>query len=790
MKYNPTDGRIELSADELVWFARRRIAITYHDEAEERDIAEVDSATRRQLTGEEAPVTLVHECAFGETRFTVTAQADRIDDRHLTLIRRVAGRAWMPGADAVKQARGEFFCAAYILAETMGKDVTGEILYLGEDEVLPHRTEEHPTREELARFFEKLLSSAAAHAAPEIDRVTRRLPAIARAKFPYGEMREGQRELMETVYATVRRRGRLYACAPTGIGKTIATLYPALRALGEGGCEKIFYLTPKNTAGLAAAETLRQLHASGVPVRGMILAAKQTICPRNLACRHREKCGLSPTAFEREDRAARDLLARDTAVVTPDEITEVALLYKVCPYELSLRYSQYCDVVICDYNYLFDPRVALKRYFLRGGNYTFLVDEAHNLVERARSTWTKRMGIATVDRLLVTAEAFPALKNTVLAFRRTLERLVTDATASELREQADGTVQGFYASRELPEDYYGALGALVYACEDILCSPEGRCASEKLRTIYYEMRDLLDRLGDYDDHFTTFLIRDGEDMRIETICLDPAGVINDRLLRGDSAVLFSATLSPLDYYREVLGGRRGDRVLEVASPFDQEHLCVGVMDKISTRYLEREDTVRAVVRAILTCVKAKPGNYMVFCPSYHYMMRLYEAVHAAVPKLSLLVQKQEMTREEREAFLKAFDADAKSALVGFCVTGGIYSEGVDLVGKRLIGAVIVGVGLPGLSDEREAIRAYFDEKAGEGRAYAYVWPGMNRVLQAAGRVIRTEDDRGVILLIDDRFASPEYRTLIPAHWRGLRYVGDQQSLAKLLERFWHGEKGL
>ncbi len=788
MKYDRNGEKLVMTAQELVWYARRRAAITYHDTAEERDITGVDPATRRYLVGAEGAETLTYDCDHDGVSFSILCEIDLIDRQRLTLIRRTRGRADTLTEDARRQARGEFYCAAYMMMQITGECVGGEILFIGEDDGMPRHIEMSPTRGDLERFFRKLISAAAVHAAPEIDRVTRRLPAIAHAKFPYGEMREGQRELIETVYTKIRRRGRLYACAPTGIGKTIATLYPALRALGEGYCEKIFYLTPKNTAGIAAADALTHLAESGIPVRGVMLTAKETICPRGMMCRRRESCGLSPVAAEREDMAARELLGREKAAVTASDILEVANSYRVCPYELSLRYSQYCDVVICDYNYLFDPRIALKRYFVYGGNYAFLVDEAHNLVERARDTWTKTLSVQDMEKLAVAAKDAPAVRSAALAARKLIARLVCEETRSEEREDPDGVIHGFSSREELSSEYYEGMCQLVYILEDTLMGGASREVADRLRPLYFALREILDRLGDYDEHFITFYIRDGEHMSIRTVCLDPAGVVDARLSRGGSAVLFSATLSPLEYYKEVLGGRRTDAALEVPSPFDPANLCVAVMDKISTRYLEREDTVKTVVRAILTCVKAKPGNYMVFCPSYHYMMRLYDAVHAAVPRLPLLVQKKDMTRAERADFLAAFDADAKSALVGFCVTGGIYSEGVDLVGKRLIGAIVVGVGLPSPTDEREAIRVYFDEKTEAGRAFAYVYPGMNRVLQAAGRVIRTEHDRGVILLIDDRFASPEYRPLIPTHWQGLRYVGDHASLAKLLDAFWHNEK--
>ena len=248
-------------------------------------------------------------------------------------------------------------------------------------------------------------------------------------------------------------------------------------------------------------------------------------------------------------------------------------------------------------------------------------------------------------------------------------------------------------------------------------------------------------------------------------------------------------MTPTAYYRNVLGGRATDDELDLPSPFDPSQFSVAVLDRIGTRYSEREDTLKAVARAVLTTVKAKPGNYLVFCPSFAYLDRLSDEVGRIAPGLESVKQSRRMDRRERQAFLDRFSEDNRRALVGFTVTGGIYGEGIDLVGRRLIGAVVVGVGLPQPTPENEAIREYYDDTLEAGREYAYVYPGMNRVLQAAGRVIRTESDRGVVVLIDDRFSEPVYRRLMPNHWRGLKYVGDLPSLSHLLGRFWGRRDG-
>lgn len=786
MHYDKERKTLCFSGAELVDFARRRTTPTYRDETEEEESAEGRAVWRRQLIGQRDGIPLTGEFTREGQTFSVTMTVDDLTGGCVTLIYPMAGNPKSPDPETMRRARGMGFLAAYLAERNCGGSFSLKIYFVSSLTPFPEVYEEEPQHGAPARFFERLCDRAVVHAAPLIDRQVRRLPTLVSCRFPYPAVREGQRELMETVYTALAHGRRLYACAPTGIGKTVSVLYPAIRALGEGKVEKVFYLTPKNTASLAAAETLNALQKAGAEVRGVCLSAKDSICPEGRVCRKREPCRLSPSAPTREDQATRFLLEQNAAVVTREMLLDAGRQFRVCPYELGLRYSLYCDVIICDYNYLFDPRVALKRYFTEGGNYAFLIDEAHNLAERVRENYATHLSLAYLARLEKLTVGAEHLSREVKRFADSYREMMTRLLRGEVREEKAGEKTAFLALHELPDGYLTEVFGLAYALFDAL----PRLPDEKrlaLTTEAYQLKNMAEKLAHYDERFIAFLRYRAGDFYLDTLCLDPAAVIDERLSLGRSAVLFSATLSPLPYYREILGGRRNDLSLEVSSPFDEKHLAVCVMDKISTRYLEREDTVREVVRAILTTVKAKPGNYMVFCPSYHYLIRLHEALHKAVPALETLCQSQNMSQAERERFLARFDAASKTALVGFCVMGGIYSEGIDLVGKRLIGAVVVGVGLPQLSDEREAIRAYFDEKNEEGRGFAYVYPGMNRVLQAAGRVIRTESDRGVVLLIDDRFASPEYRHLIPPHWHGLRYVGSSRDLSHLLDEFWHGE---
>ena len=476
------------------------------------------------------------------------------------------------------------------------------------------------------------------------------------------------------------------------------------------------------------------------------------------------------------------------------EIRQVADEFTVCPYELSLTYAEISDVVICDFNYLFDPVVYIKRFFTKGGKYAFLVDEAHNLHERAREMYSAELALSelyapSTEPIL---GAFSATKKLSLAAGAVFSETLIAYLKDELRRDKDGHFIGAATVSEIPGRIYSLFDEIIKVTEEEIRinqrseDEESEARLSYLRSFYYKIKKYADVMARFDSSYKMFLFYEDGEIRTKLFCLDTAPAIRERLNKGHGALMFSATLSPLDYYRSVLGGDRSDEILEVNSPFDPSQLSVCIMDRISTRFSERADTLSAVCRAVAATVSAKRGNYMVFSPSFAYSEALAAAFQAKYPKIKVISQKKDMTAKEKSAFLDEFKKEDGSYLIAFCVMGGIYSEGVDLAGDSLIGAVIVGIGMPALSYEREAIAAYYEEKYEEGKQYAYIYPGMNRVFQAAGRVIRREDDRGVIVLIDDRFDDPIYKKSLPKLWEGVKFIGDAKTLREELDKFWRG----
>lgn len=642
---------------------------------------------------------------------------------------------------------------------------------------------EAPDAQSLETFFARLLTALAADAAHEIERVTERLPSFLTVPFPYGDAREGQSDMMSAVYAAAKQGETLFAVAPTGTGKTMAALFPAIRAMGKGYVGKLFYLTPKNTSARAATEAAELLSRNGMKLRALHLVAKERMCAERA---QRGECG----ACHRRASAARTLTAalselveKRLPVVGESELSAMAKKHAACPYRLAVAYSKYADLVIGDYNYLFDPKASPKGLFPQDRESFFLVDEAHNLPDRARETYSGTLDTAFFENALALfaddSEKKAVITRLYRGFLKTVDHLLKD----DLRQMEDGRVFAFARASNFPAAYTELLSKGVETLEKQKIPHTAENAKEK-RGVLLMLRGFLEGLYAYDGHFLTYAQRENEARLLRFFCIDPSARIGERLSLGRGAVFFSATLSPIDYYRSLIAGNRPSVKIEVPSPFERGALCVGIMDKISVRAAAREETLAEIARVIVTAMKPRRGNYMVFCPSYDYMEAVAKAFHTLTPKTPMAVQKRWMTTEEREVFLSNFTEEGTGYFVGFAVSGGIFSEGVDLAGRCLIGTVVVGVGLPGVSAERELIASYYADLYGEGKEYAYLYPGLNRILQAAGRVIRREDDRGIAVLIDDRLRDEACRRAFPATWRGLKYVGDRPSLTALLTRFW------
>ncbi|MCE5287134.1 MAG: ATP-dependent DNA helicase [Pelosinus sp.] len=670
-------------------------------------------------------------------------------------------------------------CYAFIYAEEKElTDIKVQLTYCQLDTLEIKKFWKVFTQKELQEFFSELVNRYFDWAERLQSWREVRNASADGLPFPFKTYREGQRQLAVTVYKAIGGRRRLYAQAPTGTGKTIATIFPAVKAVGQGLVEKIFFLTAKTVTRSLAEEAFDRLRQCGLKFKTVTLTAKEKVCFTPGAACSAEECSYAKGYFDRVNIALTDSFMDE--IFTRSTIEDYARKHSICPFEFSLDLALWADAVICDYNYVFDPRVYLKRFFAEGGEYCFLIDEAHNLVDRAREMFSAELN----------KRPFLALKRAVKA---TLPKLSKAAGSINTKLLSIGKLCGetaennYFINKEAPQDIIPLLYRFLGLAEEWLAQNDEAEFREALLDEYFAVYGFLRVFESYDDKYITYaerILEDGkEDVRVKLFCVDPSFLLSQALERGRSAVLFSATLTPLEYFRKILGGRVQDGILSVASPFSRHNLCLLVADTISTTYKMRVLTYGQVVESIATVISKKNGNYLVFFPSYQYLNQIYQSFCLMYPEIKTICQSGDMKEEDRTLFLNQFTALNKETLVGFAVLGGAFGEGVDLPGECLIGAIIVGVGLPQVCREREIIRDFFQSK-GCGFEYAYMYPGMNKVLQAAGRVIRTEADQGIVLLIDERFSHTRYRRLFPPEWRGSIYVSDSQSLAKRIKTFW------
>ena len=792
MLYDNDSGKIRLGLSEFVSVARRGISPTLPFDEDEPSTRTPSSQRVKAILGEYRSERLYFGFESGEYSFELSAEADSISDNEISLVREISSSPAKPSREEAAQIRGEAFTLGHILASLRGfEGIILNVTYVSRSSGEFDSVRETVDAKKLASFFAKCRELISKYAKPEIERVTERLPSLVNVKFPYPEIRDGQSDFIRQAYKTLSRGGVLYASAPTGTGKTVSALFPALRALGAGRFQKIFYLTPKSTTSEALRDCVSLMCRGGAKIRAVILTAKEKACTEKVICR-KSKAACPYSKCKNIADATLSLYNEGLSVVDARDATVTALRFGICPYELMLSYAELCDIVCCDFNHVFDPRAYIRRFFDKGGEYALLVDEAHNLVERAREIYSAEISerdIAPEALISVLGEHNPlsaAVKSALAVFRDVMMPCVRD----ELRENHEGELQGFSHLREIPSRLYSLFGELESIAEGELYrsfsqkDEQNEIRSREIRNYYYAMKRFNDGLARFDECYELFTFYEKGSIRVKIFCLDASPEIRKRLNICHGSLMFSATLSPLSYYKSVLGGERSDDVLEVPSPFSPEQLSVTVMDKVSTRFSEREDTLSAVCRVIAATVSAKRGHYMIFSPSFAYSDALSKAFSEKYPKIKIITQTKNMSPKEKEEFLNSFKNEDGRYLVAFCVMGGIYSEGIDLAGDSLIGAVIVGIGIPSLSCEREALTEYYNEKYEMGKQYAYVYPGMNRVFQAAGRVIRREDDRGVIVLIDDRFDDPIYKKSMPALWRGTKFIGDAKRLREILDDFW------
>ena len=633
------------------------------------------------------------------------------------------------------------------------------------------------TYAELTEWFEELMSSYRRWADYEYEWQIKRQESIKKLQFPFA-YREGQKELVSYVYQTIYHKKKLFIEAPTGVGKTISTVFPSVKAIGEELSGKLFYLTAKTITRTVAEESFQILRKQGLAFKTVILTAKEKICFQEEVECNPMACPYAKGHYDRINDAIYDLLVNEQSF-TRELIEQYAIKHQVCPFEMCLDMSLFSDGVICDYNYVFDPHVYLRRFFAEGNsrNYIFLVDEAHNLVDRGREMYSA----------FLRKEDFLALKKTIKVYDQKMATLLEKCNRQLLLYKKECET---YRVLDSIEPFILALNRLFSCMQKYLEDHEESPVRKEVLEFYFEVSHFLLMYEKMDSKYVIYteLESDGNFI-LKLFCVDPSTNLQECMLRGRSTILFSATLLPIQYYKSLLGGTEDDYEVYAQSVFDTRKRGLFLAGDVTSKYTRRniQEYIR-IASYIKEIVRQKQGNYMVFFPSHAFLKNVYEIyaeMYHEPSQEQCILQEEYMSEEAREEFLKQFTRQQinENSLIGFCVMGGIFGEGIDLKNDSLIGAIIVGTGLPQVCTEREIMKAYFDETTGNGFDYAYQYPGMNKVLQASGRVIRTVEDIGVVALLDERFLQRNYQRMFPREWNRYKKVMIAQ-IADEVGEFW------
>lgn len=704
----------------------------------------------------------------GDVELTVHGRIDRLYEG--PIIEEIKTTWREPGAfdaDAYPLHWAQAYFYAHMLAQKQGLEhVAVRLCYFHLSSKSVTRFTRQKSAAELREFVDGIIERYMAFLSREDERTQRMQKELLAAPFPYGAYRKGQRELAAQVYVTLRDGGQLLFQAPTGTGKTMAALFPALKALGEGRLRRLFYLSARGTGRKAALDAVQTLGLQSL--RTIELNAKAKICPWGATRCTDGNCERAIGYFDKLDAAIEDILGSKGPYAF-DEISFYAQKHSVCPFEFSLDLSLLCDLILCDYNYAFDPRAKLQRFFGGGRqSQALLIDEAHNLHGRAREMYSAELSLKELDALRKSIPRGEKRKQKPYLLLRDLIK----------------AIQGLFEDRPTPflEEAAPPLQAQIEALLPFLS--EGFEADQGLLTdCFFMLAGFLRYLNDYPAEYATLYDGAKASRRIKLYCRSAANQLAECYKKVSAAVLFSATMAPLSFYGQVSGLSQDASLLSLPSPFPPENLlCLHL--PLNLRYSYREQSMPQVVEAVAQFVRSREkGNFFVFCPSFAYLRALQEQLPGILPGASIHIQRQGMDDLERAAYLELFKENGEGLTIGLAVMGGAFGEGIDLPGDRLNGAVIIGVGLPQIGAENETLRSYYDELYDGGYAYAYIYPGFCRVLQAAGRVIRSEEDRGAILLIDDRYGAEPYLSLLPDTWNMLR-VRNGEQLRKRLADFW------
>ena len=773
--------KVKISVRNLVEFILRSGDIDNRIAAQDKDAMQMGAKLHRKIqkrmgASYHPEVTLRRVVEFDTFDIQVEGRADGIIEEERICIDEIKGvfkdleRMEEPVPVHLAQAK----CYACIYArEKELAEIDVQMTYCNMETEDIRRFRESYKADELEEWFMDLMHQYEKWARFQIEWRKERNVSVKQVEFPY-DYRKGQRELVSSVYRTILRKKKLFIQAPTGTGKTLATVFPAVKAVGEGLGEKIFYLTAKTITRTAAAGAFNTLKEQGLKYKVITLTAKEKICFCDKAECNPEYCPYAKGHFDRVNDAVYDLLQKENNL-TREVLLAHAKEYQVCPFEMCLDTATWADNIICDYNYVFDPNVYLKRFFADGikGDYIFLVDEAHNLVERGREMYSAAL-----------------VKEDILAVRKIMK-----PRSSAIEKELSKCNKLMLEYKRECETYqiYESIPNLIFSCMRLVAkieeymqkNPEfpGR---DVVLDFYFELRNFLNIYERVDEHYVIYGQHDEEGrFVIKLFCVDPSFNLQECLDKGNATIFFSATLLPVQYYKELLTNKTDNYAVYARTTFSQDKRLLLIGNDVSSKYTRRTpEEYGRIADYIYRTIKKKKGNYMVFFPSYLFLKKVHEAFELRTDEtITCICQESGMREEEREAFLEAFQEEKEESLVAFCVMGGIFGEGIDLKREQLIGAIIVGTGLPQISNEREILKEYYDKKEGMGFDYAYRYPGMNKVLQAAGRVIRTAEDVGIIELLDERFLQNDYQRLFPREWEQ-RSVCQLSNLEEKLTTFW------
>lgn len=776
------DELIKISIRNLVEFVLRKGSIDSRIKASVRALEGIKGHKKIQSSYSEkdrAEVTLKEDIDFEDFTLRVEGRADGILEENEKIIideiKTTTKNVMDIDYDFNELHWAQAKVYAYIYSKEKDLDsIIVQLTYYNVEDFGTKFLRQEYSFNELKEFFYDLIEKYKEWILLEKKWIDFRNDSIENFNFPFESYRKGQRELAIRVYKAIAEGKKCFAEAPTGTGKTMSTLFPAVKALGAKETNKIFYITAKTTTREIANNTLRIMREKGLNIRSVNITAKDKCCKMEEKKCIPEYCPYANGYFDRVNMALKEAL-KHKEEYNLEYINKLSDEYNICPFEFSLELSNFCDVVICDYNYIFDPQASLKGILEgKAKDYTILIDEAHNLLDRGRSMYSSK--IFKDDFLKLKREFKSKDKGIYNSLDRANKYLI------EKRKVLENLETKSLVEKEEPSDLYGILRSFLEKV-DIYESKSSE-ENSSLLELYFNVYEFLNICGYYGEDFTTLYKLDGNNLELSLNCLDPSRILKSIMNRFKSVIIFSATLLPMEYFKELYGAQEGDYSVNLTSPFDYKNKLTIVGKDVSTTYSNRKRTLPKIVNYIIECAKSKRGNYLVFFPSYEYMWMVHEEIKKREVDFSLVAQGDHMKEEEKEEFLSLFKEGGEKTHLGLAVLGGHFSEGIDLTLDKLIGVIIIGVGMPKICLERESIKEYYNSIGKNGFDYAYVYPGIIKVLQAAGRCIRTEKDKGVVLLLDDRYFTNKYKSLLPREWFLNILSESEERIKKTCEHFW------